>query len=449
MMEEVEQLRQTLAQKEQQLQQAALYGQQLYTQLLESKERVESRDTELAQAHDRISELEAEAAQQKSKARDGAGSMGSVAVVDEMDDSRSKEDVMEAQLRDSTKANRDLLATLQEKERELARLVATERELAELKKSANAELERMDELAVEAEAERKAKEEAQHRILQLETELKGEKERGVDLQQKLDDAQREYRDRSAAQKQPIAKMKRDLDEAHTKLQEQEEALEQMRLTKRKLEEAVTHMAKEQQQLYKERDEYLQFLEEARSTVATLREHRDEQTLDVGLGLIDEIGSDNTFLDDLGKEVESRIAHSSKGEEEAAGPSLSADGSMAAPASAKSTAEYFYLAATAVKIGLAIRNPRTSDGVFRLNLKALYDQAVANDVPFHEWYKWLEVQLSRKMEALNASVTSDEEDPVNFVDSEFSSADFDRPLADERAGTSAHPPASSNKRCAPS
>ena len=37
----------------------------------------------------------------------------------------------------------------------------------------------------------------------------------------------------------------------------------------------------------------------------------------------------------------------------------------------------------MKIGLAIKNPRTSDGVFRINLKALYDQALAADVPFHE------------------------------------------------------------------
>jgi hypothetical protein len=41
------------------------------------------------------------------------------------------------------------------------------------------------------------------------------------------------------------------------------------------------------------------------------------------------------------------------------------------------------AATSIKISMAIQNPQFSDGVFRINIKSLHDQAIQADVPFHE------------------------------------------------------------------
>ena len=50
-----------------------------------------------------------------------------------------------------------------------------------------------------------------------------------------------------------------------------------------------------------------------------------------------------------------------------------DATMAMPADPKDCEEYFFLAATAVKISMAIKTPQTSDGVFRINLHSLYQQ----------------------------------------------------------------------------
>ena len=78
-------------------------------------------------------------------------------------------------------------------------------------------------------------------------------------------------------------------------------------------------------------------------------------------------------------------------------------------------EFFYLAATSIKIQMAIQNPQFSDGVFRINIKALHDQAIQSDVPFHEWYEWLKVALRKKQAALISSVTTTVHDPINRVE----------------------------------
>jgi hypothetical protein len=67
--------------------------------------------------------------------------------------------------------------------------------------------------------------------------------------------------------------------------------------------------------------------------------------------------------------------------------------------AKDCEEYFYLAATAVKIGIAIKYVHHSDEVFKTSSKLLYDRAIEADVPFHEWHDWLVEQLNTRLRTL--------------------------------------------------
>ena len=75
---------------------------------------------------------------------------------------------------------------------------------------------------------------------------------------------------------------------------------------------------------------------------------------------------------------------------------------------------FLKAATAIKIAFAVQAPKTSDGCFRINIRSLYQQALDAEVPFHEWYDWIKLQLASKQEALHTSVTASPNSNINRV-----------------------------------
>merc|ERR1711991_14625 len=51
-------------------------------------------------------------------------------------------------------------------------------------------------------------------------------------------------------------------------------------------------------------------------------------------------------------------------------------------------EYFLIAQTAVKMGLAIKYPHKSDEVFKVKGIDLYYKCINSHVPFHQWHLWI-------------------------------------------------------------
>jgi hypothetical protein len=56
-------------------------------------------------------------------------------------------------------------------------------------------------------------------------------------------------------------------------------------------------------------------------------------------------------------------------------------------------DYFYLAAAAIKIGLILSFPEKAPKIAEINAKDLYNHALDQHIPFHEWHAWLIVEFA--------------------------------------------------------
>ena len=60
-----------------------------------------------------------------------------------------------------------------------------------------------------------------------------------------------------------------------------------------------------------------------------------------------------------------------------------------PGGAENNEDFFVLAATAIKISLALKGKPSSNF---MDIHELYQKAVSEEIPFHEWFDWLKVQF---------------------------------------------------------
>lgn len=63
-------------------------------------------------------------------------------------------------------------------------------------------------------------------------------------------------------------------------------------------------------------------------------------------------------------------------------------------------DYFYLAAAAIKIGLILSFPEKAPKIAEINAKDLYNHALDQHIPFHEWHAWLIVEFANIMLSTN-------------------------------------------------
>merc|ERR1711991_42822 len=161
------------------------------------------------------------------------------------------------------------------------------------------------------------------------------------------------------------------------LNELEEAKKQngeLLQNKHSMEEAVTSLVRQTQELRVENEEQLNFLQQARDTIHALKRERDEQATD------DHIAGGSSLLDELEANMNSKINSQSTR------PSKPVQNTIdGAPENCE---EYFLIAQTAVKIGLAIKFPHKSDEVFRVRGIDLYYKCLNAHVPFHQWHLWI-------------------------------------------------------------
>lgn len=193
----------------------------------------------------------------------------------------------------------------------------------------------------------------------------------------------------------------------------EKKIGDIKYEKKQLEKTIADFAIQNQQLHRERDENLQFLQEAREALANHRRKEEEKEFEASLNSgVDLDRPENSLLGELELEFANRLV---KNEEDTQVVTAKKIVNMAPPPGApENCEEFFFLAATAIKIAFAVQAPKTSDGCFRINIKALYIQALENEVPFHEWYDWIKLQLASKQESLYSSVTSSPNSSVNRV-----------------------------------
>ncbi len=184
----------------------------------------------------------------------------------------------------------------------------------------------------------------------------------------------------------------------------------------KLQEAVAALARDHERAVSERSDAIRVLDESRSQIAALRHAIDEERLRATSAAVSSPsqGGDSmqsSLLGEIELALENRIqkvSHpfSEQTEGIAAGSSANSstsNGERGAvlrselPADTQSSQEYFFLAAAAIKIALAIKHPEyESEWIFRLQVPEAFERAMRAHVPFHEWYPWLYNSFSQSL-----------------------------------------------------
>ncbi len=158
-----------------------------------------------------------------------------------------------------------------------------------------------------------------------------------------------------------------------------------------MEEAVTSLVRQTQELRVENEEQMAFLAQARDTIGALKKER-EASAAAGGGNDNNAAGDaakgNSLLDELEANMDSKI----KAQEARPARPTRPETGDGAPENCE---EYFLIAQTAVKIGLAMKFPHRSDEVFRVRGIDLYYKCLNSHVPFHQWHLW----ISRTLHAM--------------------------------------------------
>ena len=145
-----------------------------------------------------------------------------------------------------------------------------------------------------------------------------------------------------------------------------------------MEEAVTSLVRQTQELRHENEEQMAFLAQARDTIGMLKKER-EAFAAAGGGVATGGAGGGSATSSLLDELEANVA---KAQELRPPKPTRAEAGDGAPENCE---EYFLIAQTAVKIGLAMKYPHKSDEVFRVRGIDLYYKCLNSHVPFHQWH----------------------------------------------------------------
>jgi chromosome segregation ATPase len=289
------------------------------------------------------------------------------------------------QLRDAMSSNELLGRDLKAKEEELARATQslrgganTQEELTALKQAHDA---RGAELAKSRESERLATQSAAQASRAWESERQGLLEQLKQL--------RAVSDAAGSQATASQQVKSTLGEVARELEAVKAQNAELLAEKHSMEEAVTSLVRQTQELRVENEEQMAFLAQARDTIHALKKDRESSAASGNDNNASEAAAKgNSLLDELEANMDSKI----KAQEARPARPTRPEGGDGAPENCE---EYFLIAQTAVKIGLAMKFPHRSDEVFRVRGIDLYYKCLNSHVPFHQWHLW----ISRTLHAM--------------------------------------------------
>lgn len=411
-----EELQQELQQAQSQLTLAAEFGQQLVenNQRLEKeneelRERVHARNTEIEYLGAKLQSLEEDngrlrALVDKGDARDArddhsaVGASGDVTSSPEYRTLLSRMEMMKEQLEAAAESNKSLIEEVKAHELSLEKYKGQEKEVNETR--AKNQALRLENDSIQGElSELREKHQVAHKELgSCKAQLKKVSEAHDLLEGELHQTKKELETKDVPSKKRIAELTLQLQEAEKALDEAEQAASDLKWENKKVQEGVAALAIQNGRLERERDENLRFLQDARNALASFRKKEEESSFAQAESSQGGGGSGG-LLGELEKEFAARTQQ----------PVVEQKKPVGAPEGCE---DFFYLAATAVKISLAINSPQTSDGCFQINVKALYQQCLDAEIQFHEWYEWIKVVLRSKQKAMLAAVTASVDSPVN-------------------------------------
>jgi len=322
---------------------------------------------------------------------------------------------LQAQIDEAKAANKLLLFDLEEKTRQAEALKAHlsgESDQAEKCKNLREELEGV---MVDLEKSKKCEAELRRDVVRLEGDLADIRKQNVTLGDRAAAAEASLE--SLRKQAVIGITPEELDLLRSELLKAEEQLEEMQTNlhdlkweKKKLDETIASLVKENHQLYMEKEEQTHFLEEAHATIASHRRELDEKAA-TGKLSADETSRGASLLGELEKELQSRTAHYATAAAGGAPAHGTADdkkddratngGTSTAPRkkfdpNPQDVQEYFFLAATAARIHMCVTNPHVPSHIFAMDSRAWYQNALQLDIPFHEWHNWINSELERSL-----------------------------------------------------
>jgi len=409
-LEEVKQLQQLLAQKDEQLKLAAEYGKILLDKnsVLEAnnnqlQERIGARNSEVEQLREDTDQLEKTVLILKEKLKQQEIEAQRATYAEdsslELESLRNRVETMKDQLQQVTKENDTLISQLSDKQELSAKIRVLEKEVIKARQE-NEELARQNEqFRTDASSSSGHIDEVKQELSLYKTKVQQAEESTAAVESKLTQEKIDHEAAIATFKKKQTTLRQELDEAHEKLEEQTKKLSDMKYTNKQLENAVAGFAVKMQKLEKQKDENMRFLEEARVALAKYRKREDESAMDAANSLLDETAesTENSLLGELEHELEVRL----QADKNKSSTKRSED-----TTEQENTEQYFYLATTAIKIQLSIQNPQKSEQCYRVNVQTLLNKALEEDIPFHEWYDWIRKELLRRSEPQGiVSVTS--------------------------------------------
>mmetsp|Transcript_4455 Transcript_4455/g.6687 ORF Transcript_4455/g.6687 Transcript_4455/m.6687 type:complete len:190 (-) Transcript_4455:17-586(-) len=142
---------------------------------------------------------------------------------------------------------------------------------------------------------------------------------------------------------------------------------------------MTVLAKENHSLHKEREEYVHFLNDARTSVDTYLSSAQQQPQ------AQSAANSGGLLGELQKDIENRLESEKK--KQPAGQQNSG---------LKDVEEFFFWAVSTIKISLAIKYPHRVDKACQVTPRQLWNEATEAKLEFHEWYQWLLERLTKEL-----------------------------------------------------
>eukprot|EP01102_Stenamoeba_stenopodia_P000836 TRINITY_DN10785_c0_g1_i1.p1 TRINITY_DN10785_c0_g1~~TRINITY_DN10785_c0_g1_i1.p1 ORF type:complete len:543 (+),score=174.49 TRINITY_DN10785_c0_g1_i1:96-1724(+) len=433
--EDILTLRWELEEKNRELEQLAQIGQSLlqgkqYAEELAERYRIEGEKEiealhtklesallELQSAHQQIEQLTDKIQRKKSKPAKDRENVDAKALA-------VRCALLEEQLTEASGANKRILDELKEKENQLEASRVKQKEYAQLLEHTRVLETELLELRQKLQRTNQDNVSLQRENSKLQLERQ---ESESSFEEKLQSAKKEIESivsQTAPKRTIVDDLKAQLQQTIEELENKEKELLQSRWETKRMEEGMASLIRENQRLCDERDEYLAFLHESRATIASLRMENNER-LASAANTDQKSREEDSILGELQKEMEAKLAdkkdlveaviHSPattrKGAATttvAAATSLPDDQSttkeprtgVEAPTVAEfgliNCEEYFLMASTAVKIGMAVKHPHVSDKVFQINSRHMFRQAAQLDIPFHEWHFWIVDRFSEKL-----------------------------------------------------
>ena len=303
-----------------------------------------------------------------------------------------KNDALHSQIEEATKSNDNLLKELEGREEELQRLNVQLRSYSSQVEELNTLKDQHSSLVKEYEALKESEKSARLTIAQNMKKFEAEK---LALESELKKLRTQSLS-SMSEENKTQALKAQFEKTLRELEESKKQNSELLQSKHSMEEAVTSLVKQTQELRVENEEQLAFLQQARDTIQALKRERDEQATDEHVA-----GGGSSLLDELEANMSNKIKSQSS---RPAKPVMqnTVDGKkfgfflffpfdipfFSVQGAPENCEEYFLIAQTAVKIGLAIKFPHKSDEVFRVRGIDLYYKCLNSHVPFHQWHLWI-------------------------------------------------------------